>query len=91
MYSCTEEGCSGDPTWAHAGSAAHCVSLSAISARDSWGGPYCPVGAERLGAGRFVAALDREGLPVASPPQEMAAMTASMTCVANWSFRGAWR
>ena len=54
------------------------------------GTPYSPV-AERLGAGRFVAAIDFAGLPVASPPEEMAVMTASMTSAANRSFRGAWR
>jgi hypothetical protein len=45
------------------------------------GRPNYPVAAERLAAGRFVAAVDLEGLPVASPPQVMAAMTAS----AAWS------
>jgi hypothetical protein len=55
------------------------VDLAESSAADSWDGPTTQL---LLSAWpRFVAAVDLEGLPVASPPQVMAAMTAS----AAWS------
>jgi len=56
MYSCTKEGSSGHPTWAHVVSVAHGVTVGAILSSRQLGRPYCPVAAERLGTGRLVAA-----------------------------------
>jgi hypothetical protein len=63
--------------------------VGAIPGSRRSGRPYCPAAAERPGTGRFVAAPVPEGPPVASPPEQMAAMTASTTCAAKRSFKGA--
>jgi hypothetical protein len=69
MYSCTKEGSSGHPTWAHAGSAAHGLSVSAISAADSWEGPTAQLLLNAWAPGALSRPLSLKGCPWRARPR----------------------